>query len=570
MQAPVAVRCLWTNCYTLPLPLPFIPVAIHNMDLDLTILSKLLPYSGQNKCYMGLKFPLTPSLRRMTVRNIQLFNDVIDKPICFDNTNNIEYMDFAGSPLPTNSTRISGLDQLKHFDMQNTGIVELPSDFLRYFPKLETINLVQLSIGKSMRHINSSFFGNCPTLKEIHLGDCQLTTIPSTAFELLPALETLNLSSNSLQTFDVSLSNNRNLSHLNLSGNGISTLSEDVLVELAEIVQLRLQAGELLTVDLRRNPLSCLCNSTHFVTQLQDWVMTQDVNVAGFEEYICLYQNGSVVAMSKVDVDQSENQCRVLSEVKNGSNCPCDDDLRQRLKLVRMSLHGYFCRNSDGNLVSMTVHPLPVCPDFSTSATFIVPIVIAGVLALVLVVISIMLYRHRKSKRLHWIIERVGMRRVVRLAIHHLMAQNREDPSIFDHEVFLYIQDNDDEVTRRLFDMELSPYRNVLRHDDFRVGLKLETLLENVRTCRWLVPVLSPNFVDDGECCDFIARAQFSRPHAIVPVVWTAFHTDNLTINSLLDTAEPIRWPGDAASDVAKAAFWKTLRERTDSQTPTE
>jgi len=22
MQAPVAVRCLWTNCYTLPLPLP--------------------------------------------------------------------------------------------------------------------------------------------------------------------------------------------------------------------------------------------------------------------------------------------------------------------------------------------------------------------------------------------------------------------------------------------------------------------------------------------------------------------------------------------------------------------
>lgn len=162
------------------------------------------------------------------------------------------------------------------------------------------------------------------------------------------------------------------------------------------------------------------------------------------------------------------------------------------------------------------------------------------------------------------------MPRIIRVGIQHLMAQNREDPSIFDHEVFLYIQDNDDEVTRRLFDTELSPYRNVIRHDDFRVGLKLETLLENVRTCRWLVPVLSPNFVDDGECCDFIARAQFSRPHAIVPVVWTAFHTDNLTINSLLDTAEPITWPGDAASDFDKAAFWKTLRERTDSQAPIE
>jgi len=86
---------------------------------------------------------------------------------------------------------------------------------------------------------------------------------------------------------------------------------------------------------------------------------------------------------------------------------------------------------------------------------------------------------------------------------------------------------------------ELSPYRRVLRDDDFSPGLKLETRLRNIRTCRWLVPVLSQSFVDDGECCDFIARAQYARPHAIVPVVWTEFHTDDLTINSLLDTAEP-------------------------------
>ena len=520
-------------------------------------------------CYQEHRFPIPRALKRLTLHEVVLSANWHNEhnPICFGYDNNVEYLDLASSRLPTNSTMITGLENLRYLDLKNTGIEVLPVDFLRYFPKLEIINLVQLSIGESMKHINSSLFGNCPTLKEIHLGDCQLTTIPSTAFELLPALETLNLSSNSLQTFNVSLSNNRNLSHLNLSGNGISTLSEDVLVELAEIVQLRLQAGELLTVDLRRNPLSCLCNSTHFVTQLQNWAMTQDVNVAGFEEYTCLYQNGSVAAMSKVDVDQSENQCRVLSEVKNGSNCPCDDDLRQRLGLVRMSLHGYVCRNSDGNLVSMTVHPLPSCTDFFRNVTFIVPVVVGGVLALSLIITLIVLYRYRKHERLSRIIESFNMSRIVRLGIQHVMAQNREDPSIFDHEVFLYIQDNDDEVTRRLFDMELSPYRNVLRHDDFRVGLKLETLLENVRTCRWLVPVLSPNFVDDGECCDFIARAQFSRPHAIVPVVWTAFHTDNLTINSLLDTAEPITWPGDAASDVDKATFWKALRERTNSET---
>ena len=320
----------------------------------------------------------------------------------------------------------------------------------------------------------------------------------------------------------------------------------------------------MLTIDLRRNQLSCLCNSTHFVKQLRKWIKKQEVNVPDFENFTCLYPNGSVLAMSQVDMDQ----CGVLNEVMNGSNCPCDNHLRQRLELVTLSLHGYVCRNAGGKLVSMAVYPLPSCHvDFYRSASFIAPVVVGGVLAVALVVSSIVLYRHRKNERLRGIIRRLGMNRIVRLGIQHVMAQNREDPDNFKHEVFLYIQDNDPEAVHNLFDTKLSPYRNILRHDDFRAGLKLETLLEDMWTCRWLVPVLSPNFVDDGECCDFIARAQYSRPNAIVPVVWTAFHTDNLTINSLLDTAEPVTWPGDTASDLDRATFWKTLLERTNSKT---
>lgn len=160
-------------------------------------------------------------------------------------------------------------------------------------------------------------------------------------------------------------------------------------------------------------------------------------------------------------------------------------------------------------------------------------------------------------------IERLGMPRIVRLGIQHMLFQNRDDPDNFRHDVFVYIHDDPEDAVRGLFDTHLSPHRRVLHHADFRSGLKLDTLLEDVRTSRWLVPVLSPKFVDDGECCHFLARAQYSRPHAIVPVVWRKFHTNDLTISSLLDTAEPIKWPGDQASDVDKAAFWKTLLERT-------
>ena len=125
-------------------------------------------------------------------------------------------------------------------------------------------------------------------------------------------------------------------------------------------------------------------------------------------------------------------------------------------------------------------------------------------------------------------------------------------------------QDDDDDTVRRLFDEHLSAHRDMLYHDDFTVGLKLNILMERVRTSRWLVPVLSPGFLENGEACHFVARAQYSRPHAIVPVVWTAFHTNDLTIKSLLDTAEPVTWPGDRASDADKDVFWKTLLARTD------
>jgi len=100
-------------------------------------------------------------------------------------------------------------------------------------------------------------------------------------------------------------------------------------------------------------------------------------------------------------------------------------------------------------------------------------------------------------------------------------------------------------------------------HDDFSPGLELETMLKKVKTCRWLVPVLSPNFVNDGKCCHFIIRAQKYRSHAIVPVIWNEFDTDMLTINDLRGIAEPVTWPGDRASDQDKETFWNTLLERT-------
>ena len=45
MQAPVAVRCLWTNCYTLPLPLPLpndnVSMSVGHLDHVSTVYSSM-------------------------------------------------------------------------------------------------------------------------------------------------------------------------------------------------------------------------------------------------------------------------------------------------------------------------------------------------------------------------------------------------------------------------------------------------------------------------------------------------------------------------------------------------
>jgi len=43
------------------------------------------------------------------MRNLAVLDTVIDKPICIDNHNSVEFLDLSGSPLPISSLRITGL-----------------------------------------------------------------------------------------------------------------------------------------------------------------------------------------------------------------------------------------------------------------------------------------------------------------------------------------------------------------------------------------------------------------------------------------------------------------------------
>jgi len=76
--------------------------------------------------------------------------------------------------------------------------------------------------------------------------------------------------------------------------------------------------------------------------------------------------------------------------------------------------------------------------------------------------------------------------------------------------------------------------------------------------------VLTSKFLSDPVCMDFLSRVQFSRPHALIPVVWEQpLAITDISIEDLLRTGEPLHWPGDLVAPEDKRNFWSSFLERT-------
>ena len=71
MQAPVAVRCFGTNCYTLPLPLPLVVVVVAAVQLQQVDSVKEKQDRSEDRAFVALRKEL-PMAARNVLRNNQL------------------------------------------------------------------------------------------------------------------------------------------------------------------------------------------------------------------------------------------------------------------------------------------------------------------------------------------------------------------------------------------------------------------------------------------------------------------------------------------------------------------
>ena len=554
----------------------YFPIYVEVLENYPELKSYFIDTPATKICAANLQFKFG-NISRMTLNGVGFLVEFVNKPVCIEKSNEIEYLDFSGSPMPSYFPGFRGLFKLKYLNLENTRVKSLAENFLYYLPALEVLKLGKNDIKHFITSIDNNSFAFSHALKEVYMDSCQLMNIPVDLMSRLFTLEQLDLSGNSLQDVVLDLRNCTELKTLNISNNNISSITEANLIQLNELA-LKKPAGHSLVIDFTNNRLHCLCNSTHFV----DWLLRSpnrsNIKFVDFSSYSCLHPNGSVIPVSATSLREIEQHCALLDTLKNNSHCPCEEEQRERLSHVRMSLDGFFCNDDLGHFVPMTNQPFPTCsktPMLNDSnpyigASFIAPVTVAALLGITLIVLIVLLYRNRHNRRVKQVRECLEMNpaRFLRVALQYVMLQNHhgEQDAEFRYDLMIFAQDNDLERVHHRFTEALSPRnRTLITRDDFRPGTPtVDAMAECIRVCRWIVVVLTSNFMSDPVCMDFLSKVQFSRPHALLPIVWEQpLVATDLAMDDLLRTGDPLYWPGDFATPVDKRTFWDSVLERT-------
>ncbi len=167
-----------------------------------------------------------------------------------------------------------GLDHLLHLDFQNNN-VDVAQRKLKDYPSLR-----ELYIGGNRVTFSNErqVFADNPHLEILSLSRCGIRTIPQHEIIYLKHLKVLELDMNQMSDFVLDMSKLSDLRLLNLSGNHISSLFENITTQLVELVKI-----QDVTLDLTENPLSCGCNDFHFI----EWLKTTNVTLSQHQTMRC-------------------------------------------------------------------------------------------------------------------------------------------------------------------------------------------------------------------------------------------------------------------------------------------
>ena len=214
---------------------------------------------------------------------------------------------FAHNYLPNFDVKLYNT-HLETIDLQHNKMESINKDAFRYLLSLQSLDLSHNNFGQSqdMSDTFSALFSRNENLTVIDLSANGLTSLPGTTFATNTDLRKLLLADNLLDQLTFNISHLVDLVVLDLRRNSIKSLNKVSRNYLDELYKRQVQnhSGAFVQILMNENPFSCSCDSLDFL----QWFDSSPLFSASRCRYFC-DSNGQHIAMGDDAVDASSDDC---------------------------------------------------------------------------------------------------------------------------------------------------------------------------------------------------------------------------------------------------------------------
>lgn len=289
---------------------------INNHILEVNLQLETVDASSQNNCVLKKKKKRKTQLHANRVNETDrvyslqklILTRSIDE-LNFGNEQdffpNLTYLDLSiNNKVPNNTIPnffCSRRHNLRFLNLSNSHITRIEKMAFVNCSKLEVLDLSLNLLGCIDCHICDKLV-NLVSLKALNLSSNHIKCSNLHMLNSMIKIERIDMSNNVLQSWDISILNAKNLTHINLSRNRIQTLSKANMEELDTIVR-----SNSIEIDLSENTLLCTCETKDFL----QWMVITRVLILRRDEYFCTFSNGSVTSLNnlKFIVESLKSQC---------------------------------------------------------------------------------------------------------------------------------------------------------------------------------------------------------------------------------------------------------------------
>lgn len=177
---------------------------------------------------------------RQSDSQVQLTSGRLKKvPVELKNCGRLKHLDLFGNSIHELPDWFFGLKSLEHLSLKNNTIVDFPT-IVSTIEHLKYLNLSENRIEK----LDGQHFQNLMNVEKVDLGYNSIASIPPVQIPY-PKCRNLSVEGNKLTEFPNAVTHVKTLEKLNLSKNGISSISDDAFERLGNLVELDLSDNEL-------------------------------------------------------------------------------------------------------------------------------------------------------------------------------------------------------------------------------------------------------------------------------------------------------------------------------------